>query len=67
MADIDPQDFGALSAEVRILTQEVHGLRQEMAQVNAMINQGKGGIYVLVLAAGAMGSVVTLAIKRLFT
>lgn len=66
MSDIDPQDFGALSAEVRILTKEVHGLRQEMAQINALINQGRGGIYVLVLAAGAMGSVFTLLIRKVF-
>lgn len=66
MSEIDPQDFGALSAEVRILTKEVHGLRQEMAQINALINQGRGGIYVLVLAAGAMGSVFTLMFRKVF-
>lgn len=67
MSGIDPQDFGALSAEVRILTAEVHGLRQEMVKVNAMINQGKGGIYVIVLAAGAIGSAFTILIKRVFS
>jgi prefoldin subunit 5 len=66
MSDIDPQDFGELKANVTTLTKEIHLLRQEMAQVNAMINQGKGGIYVLVLAAGAIGSTITLAVKKLF-
>ena len=66
MSDITEKDFGALEAEVRILIKEVHLLRQEMVKVNAIINQGKGGLYVLLLAAGAIGSAFTLLIKRLF-
>ena len=67
MSDITEKDFGALEAEVRILINEVHLLRQEMVKVNAVINQGKGGLYVLLLAAGALGSAFTLVIKRLFS
>jgi hypothetical protein len=67
MSDITEKDFGALEAEVRILITEVHLLRQEMVKVNAVINQGKGGLYVLLLAAGALGSAFTLMIKRLFS
>lgn len=67
MSDITEKDFGALEAEVRILIKEVHLLRQEMIKVNAVINQGKGGLYVLLLAAGAIGSAFTLLIKRLFS
>lgn len=64
--DIDPKEFGALEADVKNLMREIHLLRQEMAQVNAMINQGKGGIYVLVLAAGAIGSAITMFFKKIF-
>lgn len=64
--DIDPKEFGALEADVRTLTAEVRMLRQEMAQVNAALNQGKGGLYVIVLAAGTIGSTVTLFLKKLF-
>jgi hypothetical protein len=67
MSDITEKDFGALEAEVRILIKEVHLLRQEMVKVNAVINQGKGGLYVLLLAAGALGSAFTLMIKRFFS
>jgi hypothetical protein len=67
MSDITEKDFGALEAEVRILITEVHLLRQEMVKVNAVINQGKGGLYVLLLAAGAIGSAFTLVLKRLFS
>jgi hypothetical protein len=67
MSDLSEKDFGALEAEVKILISEVHLLRKEMAQVNAVINQGKGGLYVLLLSAGALGSVFTLFIKRIFS
>lgn len=66
MSEIDPQEFGALQADVKTLTKEIHLLRNEMVQVNAMINQGKGGIYVLVLAAGMIGSAITLGLKKIF-
>ena len=64
--DIDPKEFGALEADVRTLTMEVRLLRAEMAAVNAAINQGKGGLWVVVMAAGALGSTITLLVKKLF-
>lgn len=67
MSDITEKDFGALEAEVKILITEVHLLRKEMAQVNATINQGKGGLYVLLLSAGAIGSAITMFLKRIFS
>ncbi len=65
-AEIDPKEFGALQADVKTLTAEIHLLRKEMVGINAAINQGKGGIYVLLLAAGSIGSLVTIGIKKLF-
>ena len=64
--EVTGKDIGALEAQVSILINEVHLLRKEMAQVNAVINQGKGGLYVLLLAAGAIGSAITLFVKRVF-
>ena len=64
--EIDPKEFGALEADVRTLTEEVRMLRKEMAQVNAAINQGKGGLWILLLVAGAVGSSVTLFLKKMF-
>lgn len=64
MDEITGKDFGALEAEVRILITEVNLLRQEMMKVNATINQGKGGLYVLLLTAGAVGSAITLFVKK---
>jgi len=65
MSDINPQEFGALQADVKTLTAEIHLLRGEMASVNAMLNQGKGGLYVMLLAAGAIGSACTIFIKKI--
>lgn len=65
--EIDPKDFGALQADVKNLMKEIHLLREEMRQVNAAINQGKGGLWVIVMAAGAIGSILTLTVKRFFT
>jgi hypothetical protein len=64
--EIDPKEFGALEADVRTLTTEVRLLRAEMAAVNAAINQGKGGLWVVVMAAGALGSTITLLVKKMF-
>jgi|APMed6443717190_1056831.scaffolds.fasta_scaffold05310_3 hypothetical protein len=64
--NVTDKDFGALEAEVKILINEVHLLRKEMQQVNAVINQGKGGLYVLLLTAGALGSAITLMFKKVF-
>lgn len=66
MSQIDPQEFGALQADVRTLTHEIHLLRGEMAQVNAAINQGKGGLWVIVMSAGVLGSAITLVFKKIF-
>ena len=64
--EIDPKDFGALQADVKNLMREIHLLREEMSKVNAAINQGKGGLWVIVMSAGVIGSVITLTIKRMF-
>jgi hypothetical protein len=66
MDEITGKDFGALEAEVRILINEVHLLRQEMVKVNEVINQGKGGLYILLMTAGIVGSVFTLLAKKIF-
>jgi len=66
MDEITGKDFGALEAEVRILINEVHLLRQEMVKVNEVINQGKGGLYILLMTAGIAGSLFTLLAKKIF-
>ena len=66
MTEIDPKDFGALEANVRNLTTEIHLLRQDMQMVQALINQSKGGLWVVVFIAGGISSAITIFIKKLF-
>lgn len=66
MNDINPKEFGALEADVRNLMNEIHLLRQDMKVMKETIDQTKGGIWVVMAFAGALGSALTLGIKRLF-
>ena len=66
MSDIDPKEFGALQADVRTLINEIHMLRQEMAQVNAVINKSKGAMYMLMSASGLVGSAFTIFVTKVF-
>jgi uncharacterized protein YlxW (UPF0749 family) len=66
MSDIDPKEFGALQADVRTLINEIHLLRSEMAQVNAVINKGKGAMYMLMSASGVVGSGFTIFVTKVF-
>ncbi len=61
---ISSKEFGALQADVKNLRAEIALLRKDMANVNAMLNQGKGGLYIIVLAAGVIGSAITLSLKK---
>jgi hypothetical protein len=66
MSDVDPKEFGALEADVRNLMKEIHLLRQDMKMMKETIDQTKGGIWVVMGIAGAVGSALTLGVKRLF-
>ena len=66
MSDINPKEFGALEADVRNLMNEIHLLRQDMKVMKETIDQTKGGIWVVMVIAGTVGSAITLGLKRLF-
>ena len=66
MNDVSPKEFGALEADVRNLMNEIHLLRQDMKVMKEVIDQTKGGIWVVMALAGTIGGAITLGIKRLF-
>lgn len=66
MNDVSPKEFGALEADVRNLMNEIHLLRQDMKTMKEVIDQTKGGIWVVMALAGTIGGAITLAVKRLF-
>ena len=66
MNDVSPKEFGALEADVRNLMNEIHLLRQDMKTMKEVIDQTKGGIWVVMALAGTLGGAITLGIKKLF-
>lgn len=66
MNDVSPKEFGALEADVRNLMNEIHLLRQDMKVMKEVIDQTKGGIWVVMAMAGTVGGAITMGIKKLF-
>lgn len=66
MNDVSPKEFGALEADVRNLMNEIHLLRQDMKVMKEVIDQTKGGIWVVMALAGTVGGAITIGIKKLF-
>ncbi len=65
MSDIDPREFGKLEAQVEALQKEVHALRDDVKQLLEMANKSKGGLWVGMLVASAIGGVITCVADRL--
>jgi len=66
MSDIDPREFGKLEAQVEALQKEVHALRYDVKQLLEMANKSKGGLWVGMSVASAVGGVITFVADRLF-
>jgi len=66
MSDIDPIQYGALTAKVDSLEKKVDKLEEGMEKLLALANQSKGGFWVGMWIAGALGSLVTWASTWLF-
>ena len=57
MNDIDPQQFGRLTAQVERLEADVTELRSDVKSMIAMLEQAKGGWRTLMLVGGLGGAV----------
>lgn len=66
MSDIDPREFGKLEAQVEALQSEVHAMRGDIKQLLEMANKSKGGLWVGMSVASALGGVITFVADRLF-
>jgi len=66
MSDIDPREFGKLEAQVEALQKEVHALRDDVKQLLEMANKSKGGLWVGMSIASAVGGVITFVADRVF-
>ena len=65
MSDIDPREFGKLEAQVEALQSEVHAMRSDIRQLLEMANKSKGGFWVGMSIASALGGVVTFIADRM--
>jgi hypothetical protein len=66
MSEIDPREFGKLEAQVEALQKEVHALRDDVKQLLEMANKSKGGFWMGMSIASALGGVITFVADRLF-
>jgi hypothetical protein len=65
MAPIDPRDFGKLEAKVDHLSGQLDEVTKRLRALQTVLDQTKGGWYVLATAAGISGAVAALAVKML--
>ena len=66
MSDIDPREFGKLEAQVESLQTEVHALRDDVKKLLELANKSKGGFWVGMSIASAIGGVLTFIVDRVF-
>ena len=66
MSEIDPREFGKLEAQVEALQKEVHALRDDVKQLLEMANKSKGGFWVGMAVASAIGGMITFVADRVF-
>lgn len=59
MSDIDPQQFGALTAQVTLLEKQVSELQGDMKTLLALANKSKGGFWVGMVIASFVGGVIS--------
>ena len=58
MSDIDPIQFGVLTAQVATLEKQVADLTLKMDTLLALANQSKGGFWVGMMIASGVGGVL---------
>lgn len=62
------RDLGALEEAVDTLKREVHGLREDVAEIKAMMSKAEGGMRTLMAVAtvsGVIGSAATWLVARM--
>lgn len=65
MSDIDPQDFGALTAKVEGLEKAVDKLAGDIERLVGMAERSRGALWAGMTLAGLFGGIVTWAVGKL--
>ena len=66
MSEVDARDFGKLEAQVEALQKEVHSLSTDVKSLLELANKGKGGFWMGMSIASAIGGFSGFIIDRLF-
>lgn len=59
MSDIDPVQYGALTAQVSALEREMGELKADVRELLALANKSKGGFFAGMAIASTLGGLVT--------
>jgi hypothetical protein len=66
MSEISERDFGRLEAEVQGLKSELDDIKADVKSLLALANKSKGGFWMGMTIASAIGGFVTFFIDRIF-
>jgi hypothetical protein len=58
MTEIDPVAYGVLTAKVENLEKKIDKMEQSIEQLIALVNQGKGGVWMGMAVVSGISSVV---------
>lgn len=64
MSDIDPVQFGKLTAQVQTLENQVTDLQKDVKSLLELANKSKGGFWVGMSIASAIGGMVSWIISH---
>lgn len=65
MTEIDPREFGRLEAEVHSLRTQVSDLQKDVRTLLAMANRSKGGLWVGMTIASALGGLASWVVGHI--
>ena len=66
MSEISERDFGRLEAEVQALKSELDDIKNDVKELLALANKSKGGFWMGMTIASAVGGIVTFFVDRMF-
>lgn len=66
MSEISERDFGRLEAEVQALKSELDDIKADVKELLALANKSKGGFWMGMTIASAVGGIVTFFVDRMF-